>query len=105
MSNSKATLPFNPRQFEEFVVILTGGVLVGSSGIGFNPNTGQVIHIPGDNPEAFELIRLGFQSLQVSTSVDNAELKQDLLKHSARLVQEGQGILERVVKGAVKKAA
>jgi hypothetical protein len=83
----------------------TSGVFAGSSGIGYNPATGQIIHIPGNNPEAFELIRLGFLSLQVASSVEDAELKQDLLKHSARLVQEGQRILERVVKGAAGKAA
>lgn len=105
MSSTKAALPFNPKQFEEFVVILTGGVLAGSSGIGYNPATGQIIHIPGNNPEAFELIRLGFQSLQVATLLEDAELKKDLLKHSARLVQEGQTILERTIKGAAGRAA
>jgi hypothetical protein len=103
MPTPKNPLTFNPRQYEEFVVILTGGVMAGSSGIGFV--NGHIVHIPGNNPEAFDLIRLGFQSLHVAATLEEGEMKKDLLTQSAKLVQEGQQRLEREIKNVAGKAA
>jgi hypothetical protein len=97
------TARFDPRRFETFVVILGSGALVGSSGIGIV--NGKVIHIPGNNPEAFDLIGLGFEALRVSTAIQDKALQEDLEKQSAKLIKEGQSILEKSVKTAMGKAA
>lgn len=91
------TTHINPKQFEEFVVILFGGTN-DANGIGIL--NGKIIHIPGNNPEGYNILNLGMQALRVSETITNAEMKRDLHAHGTKLVEEGKAHIMKSLQGS-----
>ncbi len=93
------TINFDPKRLEEFIVILFGGTN-DANGIGIL--NGKIIHIPGNNPEGYNILSLGMQALRVSESASNPEMKKSLHEHGMQLVQQGK---EHIMKGLQGSAA
>lgn len=89
---------FNPH-LETCYVFLSSGVTVGASGIGITPD-GRVHKIPGNNPEDYRMIEVGFAMARTAESVTDRTLRAELLNNSAKLINAGRTAIEGQLKNA-----
>jgi hypothetical protein len=86
---------------EEVVFILFGGT-AGSSGIGITAN-GHVIHIPGNNPEAYRevsaLVLAAASLAEQAQHVTNAHLSQQMGEFAAEMLRSAAGSLKPLLSG------
>ncbi len=87
------------KEFEAGFVFLSSGVIAGASGVGFTAD-GRVVHIPGNNPEGYRMVQLGFEMAHLSQSISDANLKSEIQKSAAKLVQVGKFSIENSLKSA-----
>jgi len=91
------------RMFETAIVFMSSGVTAGASGIGITAD-GRIIHIPGNNPEAYRMVQSGLEMASLSETISNESLKGEIEKSAARLVQAGRSVLENSLKSLPSEA-
>lgn len=85
--------------FEACYVFLSSGVTMGSDGIGITPD-GRVHRIPGNNPEDYRLIEVGFALARTAEAINDKALRAELLGNATKLINTGRTAIENKLKTA-----
>ncbi len=87
------------RFFEACYVFLSSGVAVDAGGFGITPD-GHVHRIPGNNPEDYRLIEVGFAMARAAETVGDKQLRTELLSNASKLIHVGRTAVENKLKSA-----
>ena len=85
------------KEFEAGFIFLSSGVVAGASGVGFTAD-GRIVHIPGNNPEAYRMVQLGFEMAHLSQTITDSALRGEIQRSAAKLVLVGKSSIENSVK-------
>ena len=85
------------KEFEAGFIFLSSGVVAGASGVGFTAD-GRIVHIPGNNPEAYRMVQLWFEMAHLSQTITDSTLRGEIQRSAAKLVLVGKSSIENSVK-------
>lgn len=85
------------RFLEACYVFLSSGVTVDAGGFGITPD-GHVHKIPGNNPEDYRQIEVGFAMARLAESVGDKQLRTELLSNATKLINTGRTAIENKLK-------
>jgi hypothetical protein len=84
-------------------IYLSPGVAVDGGGTGITAG-GHIVHVPGNNPEAYRMVQIGLEMAHLSESINDSSLKTETQKNAAKLVQAGRALIENSLKSLPAEA-